>query len=174
MQKNYFELFGLEPNFFVNDVELNSTLKKLLHATHPDRYASASSQEQMIAMQKTTEINDAYAILKNPVRRAQYLLAIKKGVDVSRNVTVNDPVFLMQQLELREQLEHIVLRKNASELISFSDHIESIRDEQIAELKLFFEQNEWSIQNIQTAIYKLQFLLKTLHDIEVAEDRLLD
>ncbi|NVK21332.1 MAG: Fe-S protein assembly co-chaperone HscB [Kangiellaceae bacterium] len=171
---NYFELFGLEPNFFINEAELSSKLRALLNASHPDRFASSGSQQQMIAMQKTTQLNDAFAVLKHPVRRAQYLLELKTGIDATKEVTVKDPMFLMQQLELREQLETIIEQKNVSDLINFSDNIELMADSQRDELAQEFEQVEWNTQSIQTAIYKLQFLYKTLADIEAAEDKLLD
>ena len=128
----------------------------------------------MIAMQKTTQLNDAFAVLKHPVRRAQYLLELKTGIDARKEVTVKDPMFLMQQLELREQLETIIEHKNTADLIKFSDNIESMADNQRNELAQEFEQDEWDAQSIQTAIYKLQFLYKTLADIEAAEDKLLD
>lgn len=173
-QQNYFELFGLEPNFFVDQKDLSSKLKRLLQSAHPDRHAQGGSQQQMLAMQKTTRLNDAFAVLKDPVRRAQYLLQVKKDIDTTKDHTVNDPEFLMQQLELREELDSITRQKDAAELMSFADKIEGMAEKQEAELGGLFEQETWDLELLKIAIYKLQFLHKTLHDIELAEDKILD
>lgn len=173
-QQNYFELFGLEPNFFIDQKDLSSKLKRLLQSAHPDRHAQGGSQQQMLAMQKTTRLNDAFAVLKHPVRRAQYLLQVVKGIDTTKDHTVNDPEFLMQQLELREELDNLAQQKDASGLMTFADKIEAMAEEQEASLGQRFEQDEWDLEALKVSIYKLQFLHKTLHDIELAEDKILD
>ncbi|RDX35051.1 Fe-S protein assembly co-chaperone HscB [Kangiella sp. HD9-110m-PIT-SAG06] len=173
-QQNYFELFGLEPNFFVDQKDLSSKLKRLLQSAHPDRHAQGGSQQQMLAMQKTTRLNDAFAVLKNPVKRAQYLLQVEKDLDTTKDHTVNDPEFLMQQLELREELDTISRQKDASELMGFAEKIEQMSEQQEAELGDLFQQNPWDLDALKVSIYKLQFLHKTLHDIELAEDKILD
>lgn len=172
-QQNYFELFGLEPNFSIDVAKLSSKLRALLNSVHPDRFASSGAQQQMLSMQKTTQLNDAFVVLKNPVKRAQYLLHLKTGIDTSKEHTVNDPEFLMQQLELREELEDISSSSDISQLHQFADKIselEEVQEKQMAEL---FSQAPLDTDELQKAIYKLQFLHKTLSDIEQAEDKLL-
>ncbi|NVJ66965.1 MAG: Fe-S protein assembly co-chaperone HscB [Gammaproteobacteria bacterium] len=171
--KNPFELFGLEPNFLLNEQELSQKLRNMLQAVHPDRFASASSQEQLAAMQKTTQINDAYGVLKSPVRRAQALLRLKTGIDGTGEVTVKDPMFLMQQLELREELEELSNKKNMNGLMGFSEKIEAMEEKQITTINDFFQHDPLDSDKILTEIYKLQFLRKTLIDIEAAEEKIL-
>ena len=56
-------------------------------------------------MQWSTRVNEAYRVLKSPVRRAQYLLEMN-GVDVQFETNTQMPTdFLLRQLELREALE---------------------------------------------------------------------
>ncbi len=175
--KNPFELFGLEPNFLLNEQELSQKLRDMLQTVHPDRFVSSSDQEQLAAMQKTTQINDAYGVLKSPVRRAQALLQLRTGVDSSGEVTVKDPMFLMQQLELREELENLSVKKDMNGLMSFAEQIESMQEQQIAVINDFFQQEgenqELESDKILAEIYKLQFLRKTLIDIEAAEEKIL-
>ena len=173
-QRNYFELFGLEPNFFVDQKDLSSKLKRLLQSAHPDRHAQGGSQQQMLAMQKTTRLNDAFAVLKDPVKRAQYLLQVEKNIDTTKDHTVNDAEFLMQQLELREELDTISKQKDAAELMNFADKIEELAEQQESELGGLFKQEPWDLDALKIGIYKLQFLHKTLRDIELAEDKILD
>ncbi|WP_251359820.1 Fe-S protein assembly co-chaperone HscB [Kangiella sp. TOML190] len=172
--KNPFELFGLEPNFLLNERELSQKLRSMLQAVHPDRFASAGDQEQLAAMQKTTQINDAYGILKSPVRRAQALLKLKTGMDGAAEITVKDPMFLMQQLELREELEKLSDDKDMNGLLDFSEQIEAMQSEQITAIDSLFNQDALDSDKILAEIHKLQFLRKTLMDTEAAEDKLLD
>ena len=64
-------------------------------------------------MQMTTQVNEAYRTLKNPVQRAKYLLELN-GVDVGFETnTAMSADFLMEQMEMRERLEEA---KSASDL----------------------------------------------------------
>lgn len=171
--KNPFELFGLEPNFLLNEQELSQKLRNMLQAVHPDRFASASDQEQLAAMQKTTQINDAYGVLKSPVRRAQALLLLTTGVDGHGEVTVKDPMFLMQQLELREELENLSQKQDMQGLMDFAEQIEAMEEEQLAGINDLFSKAELESDKILAEIHKLQFLRKTLIDIEAAEEKIL-
>ena len=107
LSKNFFELFGLPVSYTIDDTALRERYRELQRTVHPDRYANASQQEQRVAMQGSTFINDAFETLKDPLKRAQYMLRLL-GVDVdSDNETTKDTAFLMEQLELREALSEI-------------------------------------------------------------------
>ena len=67
---NYFQLFGLEIEFIIDLPKLSTLYQALQKKVHPDRFAHASSQEQMLAVKKSTLVNDAYQTLKNPLKRA--------------------------------------------------------------------------------------------------------
>ncbi len=172
-QQNYFEMFGLEPNFSIDIPKLSAKLRTLLNSVHPDRFASSGAQQQMLSMQKTTQLNDAFAVLKNPVKRAQYLLHLKTGIDTAKDHTVNDPEFLMQQLELREELEDIVGNSDISRLNQFADKIGQLEEKQEEQMAELFANQPLNTDELEKAIYKLQFLHKTLSNIEQAEDKLL-
>ncbi|ACV26915.1 Fe-S protein assembly co-chaperone HscB [Kangiella koreensis] len=172
-QQNYFEMFGLEPNFSIDIPKVSAKLRTLLNSVHPDRFASSGAQQQMLSMQKTTQLNDAFAVLKNPVKRAQYLLRLKTGIDTAKDHTVNDPEFLMQQLELREELEDIVASGDISRLNQFADKISELEEKQEEQMSELFAHQPLNTEELEKAIYKLQFLHKTLSDIEQAEDKLI-
>ena len=99
---NYFELFGLPSQFQLDGSLLSSQFRELQKRFHPDNFASASERDRLMAVQKASEINDAYQVLKSPLSRAEYLLA-ENGVDIrGEQQTMSDPMFLMEQMELRE------------------------------------------------------------------------
>jgi molecular chaperone HscB len=115
---NCFELFGLRPAFALQTDALERAYREIQSQVHPDRFAHAGAAERRAALQWTTRVNEAYRTLKDPVQRGKHLLELH-GVDVAFETNTRMPSdFLMQQLELREQLEAAVGKKDAVALDS--------------------------------------------------------
>ena len=101
--RNHFELLGLAPAFRIDVTELDRAYRQLQTEVHPDRFAGGSDTERRLALQSSAHVNEAYRALKNPVRRAQYLLRLH-GIDaISETDTALPLEFLERQLERREQ-----------------------------------------------------------------------
>src|SRR5690606_36984756 len=97
----HFALFDLQPSFDIDLERLAARYRELARETHPDRFADASAAEQRQALGRAAQLNDAYQTLKSPSRRARYLLGLR-GADLPLEATVQDPAFLLQQMQLRE------------------------------------------------------------------------
>src|SRR5712671_4399410 len=103
--RSHFELFDLDPAYAIDSAALDQSYRDLQALVHPDRYASAGDAERRASMQLTTRVNEAYRALKDPVQRAKHILELN-GVDVAFETNTQMPTdFLMQQLEMREELE---------------------------------------------------------------------
>ena len=114
--RSHFELFDLEPAYAIDSAALDQSYRDLQALVHPDRYASAGDAERRASMQLTTRVNEAYRALKDPVQRAKHILELN-GVDVAFETNTQMPTdFLMQQLEMREELEAAVGKKDSSYL----------------------------------------------------------
>jgi molecular chaperone HscB len=114
--RSHFELFGLSPAFGLNGEALEKAYREIQSRVHPDRFAHAGDAERRASLQWTTRVNEAYRTLKSPVQRAKHLLELQ-GVDVAFETNTRmPPDFLMQQLELREELERAVRAKQAASL----------------------------------------------------------
>ena len=77
---------------------------------HPDRFAQAFPRERLLSLERTTAVNDAYRTLRDPIRRAEYLLR-QHGIghsdqDIARGRETGgtDPAFLAEIMEIREQM----------------------------------------------------------------------
>ncbi len=113
MARDHFEVLGLPRTYHLDAADLEQRYLALQKETHPDRFAKALPRERMEAVVRNTELNDAYKVLKNDIKRAEYLLKLE-GVDIGEEKPqsttgatkqlVVDPKLLMEIMELRESL----------------------------------------------------------------------
>lgn len=171
---NYFSLFNLPEQFQLDAQALNKTYQTLSHLTHPDKFASASEAERLAAIQKNAMVNDAYDTLRRPLSRAEHMLMLR-GVELKHEQrTMQDPAFLMQQMEWREQLEEIDSTQDPL------DALEDLDTEIHGQIKTHLKQLETLLakndeeHNQQAAeeVRKLKFMYKLLDEIEAKEDAL--
>ena len=105
--KSYFAIFSLEIDWNIDLLLLRSRYLNLQKQFHPDKFSMKSTLEKRLAMQTASVINDAYDTLASPLKRAKYLLDLR-GYDAQQEkYTSCDGLFLMEQIELREELEMI-------------------------------------------------------------------
>jgi molecular chaperone HscB len=102
VKQDYFSLFGLPRRQELDSIRLEELYREIQAKVHPDRHAHLSDSEKRMAMQWATHVNEAYLTLKDPLRRARYLLQLA-GHDVGLESNTAMPAeFLMAQMELRE------------------------------------------------------------------------
>jgi len=172
--KNYFELFGLPVGFEVDSNKLAERYRDLQRAVHPDRYANASDQEKRLSMQGSTHLNDALNTLKKPLLRAQYLLELK-GVDLSVNGgSISDGDFLMEQMELREELAGIKENSDPYDAVaSLMNRIKSYIQGMLGEISEQFDTDTpQALEQAKETVSKLQFLYKLSAQVEELEEEL--
>ena len=131
---------------------------------HPDKFANGSDLEKRLSMQQTSWINEAQATLKDPVLRAIYLLKLK-GTDINLdNETTMDAAFLMQQLEMRERLEHI---KDESDPLATLDVMTKELKSSTSDMMKSFARSYEAEQTDEARewIRKLQFMQKAKKEI---------
>jgi len=173
MMNNPFALFDLPVVFQVDSALLNERYLALQKSLHPDNFSAASAQEQRLAIQKSAEINDALRILKDPITRADSIIAINTGETENPEEKSNKDIgFLMQQMEWRETLENIENRKDTDELTAFAQEINQIRHAILSELSTALDTQQWDIA--QAITDKLRFIKKLQTEIERVEETLLD
>jgi molecular chaperone HscB len=121
--QNHFELFGLAPAFGLDKEMLEKAYREIQSQVHPDRFAHAGDAERRASLQWTTRVNEAYRTLKSPVQRAKHILELH-GVDVEFETNTQMPTeFLLQQLELREELEAAAARKDEAGLDALRERL---------------------------------------------------
>ncbi|KAG2178092.1 hypothetical protein INT43_003345 [Umbelopsis isabellina] len=93
-----------EPIYDVDVKKLRLIFLRKQQQVHPDSYAQKSTEEYQLAQNQSSFLNKAYNTLKEPLARAQYMLALN-GIEVSESESLEDPELLMEVMEVREQME---------------------------------------------------------------------
>jgi molecular chaperone HscB len=113
---DHFAVLGAPPRFDVDAGELERRYRELSRQVHPDRFARADARARRASLARSVQLNQAWKTLRDPVKRAEYLLALA-GIEVGSEegtrrpgpdgAQVRVPVpqdLLMEVLELRESL----------------------------------------------------------------------
>jgi molecular chaperone HscB len=98
---DHFVVLGVARRYDLDLGEVEARYKELSRQVHPDRFAKADPRARRASLQRTVQLNEAWRTLKDPVRRAEYLLA-HAGVELGAQEA--PPPLLMEILELREEL----------------------------------------------------------------------
>jgi molecular chaperone HscB len=126
---DYFAFFGLPYKLNLDATQLERDFYALSRKLHPDINARADNHEQEWSLEKTSQLNDAYRTLKEPISRTEYLLRLqgvqleeqsKAATDEARKTgsakkQVVPPALLEEVFELNMQLEEMWANKKLGE-----------------------------------------------------------
>jgi molecular chaperone HscB len=111
-----FAVLGVERRYALDQAELERRYKDLTRQLHPDRFARADARARRASLARSVQLNEAWRTLKDPVKRAEYLLALA-GIEVGGEEGTRRPgeggekervpvpqELLLEVLELREAL----------------------------------------------------------------------
>jgi molecular chaperone HscB len=170
LKDSHFDLFHLPAQFSIDADVLNDAYRTVQAQVHPDRFAAAGDAQKRVAMQWATRTNEAYQTLRDPLKRARYLLSLR-GVDVgAENNTAMEPAFLMQQMEWRESIEDAAAAKNV-------DALDALLGELRNEERLRFERlgtllDSGADQAAGEAVRQLMFIERVAHEVGAQIERL--
>ncbi|WP_423196604.1 MULTISPECIES: Fe-S protein assembly co-chaperone HscB [unclassified Cupriavidus] len=173
MKDDYFTLFGLPARYEVDEAALDAAYRTVQSQAHPDRFANAGDAERRVAMQWAARANEAYRTLRQPLKRAIYLLHLR-GVDIeAESNTAMAPDFLMQQMEWREALQDAVEARDADRLDGLLRDLRQEKRERHAALGALLDQGDADGDaSAGAAARQLMFIEKIEHDASEAIDRL--
>lgn len=103
-QDDHFVRLGLERRFDLDAGVLDRAYFARQRQVHPDRFARRSPREAAIAESRSVSLNAAYQTLRDPLRRAAYLLELHGHPIAGEAATIADPELLAEVMERREAL----------------------------------------------------------------------
>ncbi|MGZ5201530.1 MAG: Fe-S protein assembly co-chaperone HscB [Telluria sp.] len=157
--QNHFELFNLPATFDIDLSALDTAYRDVQGQVHPDRFVNAGDTERRVAMQWATRANEAYQTLKNPLKRARYLVELN-GIDLQTESNTAMPMdFLMQQMEWREALGEARAAKDAGALDEIDAALKRERKDRLAKIGLELDagQYEQAGQDIRALMFIEKF-----------------
>ena len=168
----HFALFGLTPSFALDLNQLAVRYRELAREVHPDRFSDASDQDKRRVLEQSAAVNEAYQVLRSAPARARYLLSLQGG-EVPLEVTVQDPEFLIQQMQWREELEELHEAADASALTGFKQRLKAA---QLALNDTFDQcwQDPAERAQAERLMRRMQFLEKLNYEVRQLEERLDD
>jgi molecular chaperone HscB len=146
----------------IDTAQLEREFYKLSRKLHPDLAARHGEREQAWSLEQTSQLNDAYRTLKDPIARTEYLMKLegvqleeqsKTATDTARETggtkkQVVPPELLEEVFELNMQLEEARMNKKmgeqdenlAAELQQTKQNLQAKYDALMNELKGYWDQ----------------------------------
>ncbi len=170
LTRNYFELFGFAEKFLIDQEQLAEKYRSFQSALHPDRFVNAGDQERRISVQTTAYVNEAYTTLKSDLKRSHYLLKLS---DIEFNAdtdTSSDAEFLMQTMDLHEQVEEAGSSQNPLDALDdLSKKLKMQQQQLITEFTTKYEESELSAA--KEAALKLQFYERLTNQVRKKQEQ---
>ena len=119
---DYFVLLGLQRAYTIDEKKLKAAFRGIARGVHPDRFTGESEEVRSLATRLSAEVNQAFYVLADPVRRADYLLEFAGGPSAAEMRDVPGD-FLADVMILREEIDQA---KTADDDEALQRHRESI------------------------------------------------
>ncbi len=137
-----YRLLGLTEQLALDPADLQARYYELSRKLHPDRYGRKPPVEQQFSEEATSLLNDAYRTLRDPVKRAEYVLK-QHGFDIGEQRSKNVPPELLEEVfELNMALEEMREGDDSArpQLEEARDRFRGMLGDVDAELQRDFEQ----------------------------------
>lgn len=136
---DHFERLGLPRRFLIDAAELERAYLARSRAIHPDYHQLGSSADQVASVELSAALNEAYTTLKEPFRRAEYLMTLANGPSASEQKDV--PLdFLDEMLELRMEIGQLKAETPAA--LAMESQLQERRDQLLAKVGALLEADD--------------------------------
>ena len=168
---NHFELFGIPLGFEIDQSLLKRKYYELSKQFHPDKFTLHSEEEQVHALQKSTELNKAYRVLKDKQSRIKYILEYL-GVEFNEGNEQVSQEFLMEMVDINETLMELKfdpdIEKQKETLHSINAIKTSLSDEiaLVAQKLDFNNPSEEQLVQIKDYYLKSQYLKRLVQNLD--------
>jgi molecular chaperone HscB len=162
-----FEVLGLEPVMRLQRDVLERAFHELSRKVHPDRFGQHGSMERRLALEQTTVVNEAYRTLRRPRTRAEHLMALRGRTIGGEAARLEDPEFLMEMLELSEQLQDA---RAPAVIEPLRRDVAGRQRAHVEALERFFDDGEGDESAAVTRLEQLRFFERFLDEVDARLD----
>src|SRR5882672_5813163 len=104
---DYFAFFGLPRKLMLDLADLEQRFHSLSWKLHPDNFVRAAEDERQLSLDRSSQLNDAYRTLRDPVARVEYLLGLAGMRKEGQKKQQAPPELLEEVFELNESLDEL-------------------------------------------------------------------
>jgi molecular chaperone HscB len=104
---DFFAFFGLPQKLTLDLADLEQRFHSLSWKLHPDNFVRASEDERQLSLDRSSQLNDAYRTLRDPVARVEYLLGHASMRKEGQKKQQAPPELLEEVFELNESLDEL-------------------------------------------------------------------
>ncbi|MGD0525297.1 MAG: Fe-S protein assembly co-chaperone HscB [Polyangiaceae bacterium] len=165
-----FATLGLPRRFELDLAAVEKTHRELSRALHPDKFVNAGASERRAALSKAVEVNEAWRVVRDPIRRAQALLELSGVAVGEERAGASDPEFLMEMLEQREALAEAKQAKDLARVHAMAEVIEARSRAVEQALGEGFARGEAA--SLVGKLGELRFYRRFLDEVSAIEDEL--
>ena len=124
--QDYFAIFGLLRKLWIEMNTLEQKYLQLSWKLHPDNFVNATETERELSLKRSSELNDAYRVLRDPIARVEYLLGLENMRKEGEHKQQAPPELLEEVFELNESLDELREAKSAGDdLTALKSRLES-------------------------------------------------
>lgn len=163
---NYFELFGLPIGFQVDTKQLRAAFMEIQKASHPDKFAQGSTDEQEAALEQSSLANKGFTLLNQKERILPYVLELL-GIMTPDEKYALEPDFLMEMMDLNEAWMDAEEDSDKQAIIK---QVEQIKTAIYAPIQTYMEMDQVdtisqeAMLQIKDYYYKKKYLDRILED----------
>lgn len=165
----YFEALGIAPALALDLDDLKKRFYERSRQWHPDRFSRKSAAEQEQALEMTATLNDAFRALRDPIERAEYVLA-ENGLEPSKDAP---PELLEEVFELNMALEELREGDESARasLAEARERFNGMLTESDAELNALFAAHDASpgadaLGKIRKNLNRRRYIANLVRDVE--------
>jgi molecular chaperone HscB len=126
---DYFSLFEMPKKLWIEMDGLEKKFLQLSWKLHPDNFVNATEMERELSLKRSSELNDAYRTLRDPVGRVEYLLGIEGERKEGEKKQQAPPELLEEVFELNESLVELrEAKESGGDLTALKASLEAARD----------------------------------------------
>lgn len=170
MKVDPFATLGLSRRYEVDLAAVEKTHRELSRALHPDKFVNAGASERRAALSKAVEVNEAWRVVRDPIRRAEALLELAGATVGEERASATDPEFLMEMLEQREALAEAKQAKDLARIHAMAKAIEERSRAVEQALGEGFTRGEAA--SLVSKLGELRFYRRFLDEVSAIEDEL--
>lgn len=162
----------MERRFDLDVSALEKTHRELSRALHPDKFAQAGASERRAALEKAASVNEAWRVLRDPIRRAEALFRLA-GVAVGEdNEPKSSPMFLMEVMEEREALAEARAAKDMAKVRKIGEAMKARLRGAEAKLADGFAKkpDAAALERLLPLLGELRFYKRFLDEVDVIEE----